>query len=158
MINKEKIRKQHKLVTASQLPKMVRGPTETEELMQKIRWDKGELGTKFLTQKSKRQEFIAKKKLNTSLKSSMSKSEKDKSMIDDEMDLDDEEYANKVKILEMKKKDEAQKNIVVERMKRKIQKKLSNKTKIDHSDRRINTKLPRHLNSGHRGIGKTDYR
>jgi len=158
MINKEKIRKQHKLVTASQLPKKVRGLTETEELMQKIRWDKGELGTQFLSQKSKRQDLINKRKQSTnSLKNSMVKSEKDE-LTEYGMDLDDEDYANKVKILEGKKKDDAQKKLVVERISRKIQKKLSRVCKIDHSDRRINSKLPKHLNSGHRGIGKTDYR
>jgi len=159
MINKEKIRKEHQKVVASQLPKMVRGLTETEEMMQKIRWDKGELGTKFLTQKSKREEFLKKRKQSTSLKNSMMKSEKDDSMaVDEEMDLDDEEYIRKVKILEIQKKDEEQKRLVVERMQRKIQRKLNRDCKIDHTDRRIQSKMPKHLYSGHRGIGKTDYR
>jgi len=157
MINKEKIRQQHQLVVASQLPKSVRGLTETEELMQKIRWDKGELSKQFLSQKTKRQDYLKKRKQSNN--SSMVKSKKDESMDEDIMDLDDEEYANKVKILESKKKDEAQKKLVTERMQRKIHKKMfHNKAKIDVSDRRVNTKLPRHLNSGHRGIGKTDYR
>ena len=125
MTNKEKIRKSHQLVVASQLPKSVRGFTETEELMQKIRWDKGELGTKFLTHKSKREEFMKKRKNTMSQKNSMIQSEKADD-VDMDINIDDVDYANKVKILENKKKDEAQKKLVVERLKRKIQKKLSN--------------------------------
>ena len=159
MMNKEKIRKSHKLVTASQLPKKVRGLTETEELMQKIRWDKGDLGSQFLTQKTKREEYVKKRKNSMSVKNSMIQSQKyDEEDLDEEMHIDDEEYARKVKILEERKKDDAQKKLVVERLKRKIQKKLSREAKVDTADRRIQAKLPRHLNSGHRGIGKTDYR
>jgi len=157
MKNKEKIRKSHQLVVASQLPKKVRGLTETEEMMQKIRWDKGELSEKFLTQKSIREEHIKKRKNSMSVKNSMIQQDG----LEDEdvdMNIDDEEYANKVKILENKKKDEAQKKLVVERLKRKIQKKLSREAKVDTADRRIQARLPKHLNSGHRGIGKTDYR
>ena len=157
MTNKEKIRKSHQLVVASQLPKSVRGFTETEELMQKIRWDKGELGTKFLTQKSKREEFMKKRKNTMSQKNSMIQSEKADD-VDMDINIDDVDYANKVKILENKKKDEAQKKLVVERLKRKIQKKLSRDARVDGADRRVGSMLPKHLNSGHRGIGKTDYR
>ena len=159
MINKEKLRIKHQLVVGSQLPKKVRGLTETEELMQKIRWDKGELGTKFLSQRTKRAEFIKKRKNSTSQKNSMIKTENDEDMdMSEMMGLDDEAYNNKIKQLENKKKDESQKKIVTERIKRKLQKKLSRQAKVNDADRRIGTKLPKHLNSGHRGIGKTDYR
>lgn len=157
MENKEKIRKSHKLVVASTLPKKVRGLTETEEMMQKIRWDKGELKEKFLTQKGLRQEQIKKRKNSMSNKNSMIEVDEDDVDVDG-MNIDDDDYANKVKILENKKKDEAQKKMVVERLKRKIQKKLNREAKVDTADRRIQSKLPKHLNSGHRGIGKTDYR
>ena len=159
MINKEKLRIKHQLVVGSQLPKKVRGLTETEELMQKIRWDKGELGTKFLSQRTKRAEFIKKRKMSTSQKNSMIKTENDEDMdMDEMMGLDDEAYNAKLKLLEGKKKDDMQKKVVTERIKQKIQKKLSRKGKVNEADRRIGTKLPKHLNSGHRGIGKTDYR
>ena len=126
--------------------------------MQKIRWDKGELGTKFLTQKSKREDFIKKRKNTMSQKNSMIQSEKDNYDIDMDLNINDEDYANKVKILENKKKDDAQKKLVVERLKRKIQKKLSRDARVDGADGRVGSYLPKHLNSGHRGIGKTDYR
>lgn len=159
MKNKEIMRKNHKLVVASQLPKKVRGLTETEETMQKIRWDKGDLKEKFLTQKSLRQDKLNKRKNSMSVKNSMIQSQKDEDEdIDVDMNIDDDEYAQKVKILESKKKDEAQKKLVVERLKKKIQKKLNREAKVDTADRRIQSKLPKHLNSGHRGIGKTDYR
>lgn len=159
MTNKDKIRKSHQLVVGSQLPKKVRGLTETEELMQKIRWDKGELGTKFLTQKSKREDLIKKRKNTMSQKNSMmQQSQKDDDENDMDINIDDEDYENKVKILESKKKDEAQKKLVVERLKRKIQKKLSRDARVNDADRRVGNFLPKHLNSGHRGIGKTDYR
>jgi nucleolar GTP-binding protein len=157
MSNKVKLQKSHQLVIGSQLPKKVRGLTETEELMQKIRWDKGDLGAKFLTQKTKRNDKIIRRK-STSQKNSMIQSQKDDEDVDVEMNLDDPDYANKVKILENRKKDEAQKKIMVQRIKNKIQKKLSREARVDTADRRVGTKLPRHLNSGHRGIGKTDYR
>lgn len=158
MKNKDKMRKNHKLVTASQLPKKVRGLTETEETMQKIRWDKGDLSEKFLTQKSIRQDKLNKRKNSMSVKNSMIQSQMGEEDLDVDMNIDDEDYAQKVKILENRKKDEAQKKLVVERLKKKIQKKLSREAKVDTADRRIQAKLPRHLNSGHRGIGKTDYR
>jgi len=156
MVNKEKVRKAHKIAINSQLPKMVRPLTETEDLMKKIRWDKGDLDTKFLSQRTKRSNFIKDRK------EKIKKTRKDDEIVEDDsdegMDLDDEEYANKVKIIEMKKKDENQKQIVVERLKRKIQKKLNRSAKTNESDRRIQVKLPRHLFSGHRTIGKTDWR
>ena len=159
MKNKESMRKNHQLVVASQLPKKVRGLTETEELMQKIRWDKGDLKDKFLTQKSLRQEHIKKRKNSMSVKNSLIQSKLgDEEDIDVDMNLEDEDYEEKVKNLEKRKKDDAQKKLVVERLKRKIQKKLNRDAKVDTADRRIQSKLPKHLNSGHRGIGKTDYR
>jgi len=156
MVNKELLRKKHQLVVGATLPKKARGETETEELMKKIRWDKGDLADKFLTQKKKRGELINKRKASSSRNQSMisAKMEEDEDVIR----MDDEDYEAKIKDLEMKKKDEKQKKLVVERMKRKISKKLNQSAQINEADKRIPTKMPRHLNSGHRGIGKTDRR
>jgi len=49
-----------------------------------------------------------------------------------------------------------QKNMI--RLKQKIQKEWKNKGISGESDRRISVKLPKHLYSGVRGIGKTDRR
>jgi len=43
-------------------------------------------------------------------------------------------------------------------MKNKIQKKWNRSARVNDADRQIGSKLPRHLNSGKRGIGKTDRR
>jgi len=61
---------------------------------------------------------------------------------------------------EMKKKEkiDRQKQVVIERISRKIQKKWSRGMRVNEADRQINSKMPRHLNSGKRGIGKTDRR
>jgi hypothetical protein len=88
---------------------------------------------------------------------------------DDMMDIDLEEEGvkkpNKKKKVEemspedkLKEKSEKQKQVVVERMKRKIQKKWSNQSRVNDADRQVGCAMPRHLNSGKRGIGKNERR
>jgi len=66
--------------------------------------------------------------------------------------------AEQLSEIKKKEKIEAQKQVVVERLKRKIQKKFSRGSRVNEADRKIPSKLPKHLNSGKRGIGKTDRR
>ncbi len=168
MENKKAIREKHKLVTGSQLPRKVRDLTATEKFMEKIRTDKQEAlsNLKMLSQKKRREtkDRLKKSLLNESMK--MSDEEED--FEDEMMDVDDDQPVKKFKkaklspedILEMKKKEkiEHQKHLTVERLKRKIQKNWSRDSRVDAADRQIASKMPKHLNSGKRGIGKTDRR
>jgi nucleolar GTP-binding protein len=148
MENKKTIRRKHKLVTGSTIPRRVRDLTQTEKFMEKIRTDKQEtlndLKVMSMTRRKDRKD-----KVKQMLLKEKEKLEEENKV--DMMDIDDEKAV-------FKRKDEAHKKTLVDRMKRKIQKKWSRVARIDAGDRTIGSKLPRHLNSGKRGIGKTDRR
>jgi len=85
------------------------------------------------------------------------------------MDIDDEnvninfkkrKFESKEDKLEAarRKKEDAHKHLVMERLKRKVQGKWRRTARVDASDRMIGNTLPKHLNSGKRGKGKTDRR
>jgi nucleolar GTP-binding protein len=169
MENKKIIRQKHKMVVGSQLPRKVRDLTATEKFMEKIRTDKQEglSELKMLSQKKRREtkERLKKSLLNDSM--NVSQSEDEEELDEDMMDVEGE-IVKKFKkkklspedIEEMKKREklDKQKQLTVERMKRKIQKGWSRESRVNDADRQIASKMPRHLNSGKRGIGKTDRR
>jgi len=171
MENKNLIRQKHKLVTGSQLPRKVRDLTATEKLMDKIRIDKqeGSKELKLLSQKKRRTE---KERLKKNLLNETKGEDEDEEEGDDIMDIDEEIKEGEVvkqfkkprmtkeQMEELKKREkiEAQKQAVVERLQRKIQKKWSRGVRVNEADRQIPSKMPKHLNTGHRGIGKTDRR
>ena len=51
-----------------------------------------------------------------------------------------------------------EKNKIVQRLQKKIQKKFDKNLQINETDRHIGDKKPKFFNSGKRGIGKTDWR
>jgi len=60
--------------------------------------------------------------------------------------------------LERRKKEQEYKERVVQRMKDKIQKNFNKNAQVNDADRKIGSSKPMHLNTGKRGIGKTDRR
>ena len=172
MENKKIIRQKHQLVVGSQLPRRVRDLTATEKFMDTIRTDKQE-GNKELRLLSHKKRQETKEKLKRSLlnDAKMEEDEDEDGMgleEDDMMDIDEDKPVKKfkkarlspedLKELKKKKKIEKQKQLTVERMKRKIQKSWNRESRVNEADRQVGTKLPKHLNSGKRGIGKTDRR
>jgi nucleolar GTP-binding protein len=170
MENKKAIRQKHQLVTGSQLPRKVRDLTATEKFMETIRIDKQEAlsNLKMLSQKKRREtkERLKKSLLNESMQQSDDEDEDEDDI--DMMDVEDNQPVKKFKKIklspedmeELKKKEkiEHQKQLTVERMKRKIQKSWNRDSRVDEADRKIASKLPKHLNSGKRGVGKTERR
>jgi nucleolar GTP-binding protein len=177
MENKVTIRSKHKLVTGSQLPRKVRDLTATEKFMTNIRTDKSEAinELKMLSQKKRRE---TKDRLKKHLLNESTNKNDDEEMEDDEydnnleemMDLDgtEEKVVKKFKKSKLSPEEEAaqkrkeriehQKQEAVERMQRKIQKGWNRESRVNESDRKIGSKLPKHLNTGKRGIGKNDRR
>jgi nucleolar GTP-binding protein len=167
MENKKIIRQKHQLVVGSQLPRRVRDLTATEKFMEKVRYDKAEglNELKMLSQKKRRE---TKERLKKSLLNESVANAEDDEEEEDMMDVEGEPVVKKFKKMkltpeqeeELKKKEKyaKQKQDVVERMQRKIQKGWRNESRVNEADRKIGAKLPRHLNTGHRGIGKTDRR
>ena len=51
-----------------------------------------------------------------------------------------------------------EKNKIVQRLQKKIQKKFDKNLQINETDRRIDSKKPKFFNTGKRGLGKTDWR
>lgn len=173
MENKKTIRKKHGLVVGSTVPRRVRDLTATEKFMSQIRTDKAEglNELKLLSKKKRRSEKDRLKRnlLNESQMNNASDEEDDEDInLQMDVDGDNSQHVKKFKkakhtaeeIAEMKKKEriETHKGEIAERMKKKIQKKWSRGMRIDASDRKIASKLPKHLNTGKRGIGKTDRR
>jgi len=171
MENKATIRKKHQLVVGSQLPRKVRDLTATEKFMEKIRTDKseGSQSMKLLSQKKRRDEKDRlKKSLLNDAKQENSEDEDYDGMDVDEVGMNDDSHNKKMKKRKLtpeeiaaaakKERIENHKQVVVERMKRKIQKKWSRKAVVNEADRHIGSKLPKHLNTGKRSNGKTDWR
>jgi nucleolar GTP-binding protein len=174
MDNKKIIRQRHELVTRSQLPRRVRDLTETEKMMVDIRKDKKEvIGTmKLLGTQKKREREVKKKTMELIRKEEESK--KQKEIDDNEAEWDeidhmdvDEGDAEKMSLIQrskirklqkMRTKNDEHDKVVTERMKRKIQKGWSRKMVVNEADRSVPCSLPKHLNTGVRGIGKNDRR
>jgi nucleolar GTP-binding protein len=172
MDNKKVIRQRHELVVRNQLPRRVRDLTETEKMMVDIRKDKAvEVETaKTLGTVKKRERETKKRTMELIRQEEESKkmANKEVSEDEDEMDMDideaNEEQMSKIqksklrKIEKMKQKNEDHNKVITERMKRKIQKGFNRKAIVNEADRSIPCKLPKHLNTGVRGIGKNDRR
>ena len=167
MLNQKKIQTKHKSVKSSQLPRKIRDLTITEKFMADLRTDKLE-GTEKMRalSTSKRQEEKDKTK-RTLIKQAKLREEDLNSDSDDEeeiqtgngMELElNEKKSTKKEEKARKEREEKMRQEVAARMKAKIQKKFNRKGIIDETDKRIGTKMPIHLNTGKRGIGKTDRR
>ena len=114
---------------------------------------------KLLSQKMRRDQ---KDKVRTNLKKDAGIEEDDKIISDsDEMDIE-EENQKTVKKKKLSEKESAkvthEKNKIVQRLQKKIQKKFDKNLQINETDRRIDSKKPKFFNTGKRGIGKTDWR
>ena len=168
--NKKTIKRKHQLVVGNQLPRKVRDLTASEKFMEHIRTDKQE-GLTELKTISKKMRRETKDRLKRNLINETKGIEEDEyeedndDMMDIEMQDPDVVKPKKKKRVEekseeakLKEKIEKQKQLVVERMKRKIQKKWSNNCRVNDADRQIGSALPKHLNTGKRGIGKTERR
>lgn len=164
MDNKKKITELHKNVKASQIPRKVRDLTFTEKFMADLRTDKAE-GTekmKLLSQKKRKEE---KDKTKRTLIRQAKLREEDIPSSDDEDDIGMDVETDKPKKKKIsaeeklrREKEERLRQEVAQRMMDKIQKKFNRKAMINETDKRIGSKLPVHLNTGKRGIGKTDRR
>lgn len=158
MENQKKIRIMHKSVKASQLPRKIRDMTLTEEFMNNLRYDKKEDVNKLREISTSRRNEEKEKTKRSLLRQTRLKAE-DFSDSDDDVDMDMNEEMKKKKDEKIKRqKDEIMKKEVAQRMMDKIQKKFNREGIINETDRRVGSKLPIHLNTGKRGIGKTDRR
>jgi nucleolar GTP-binding protein len=160
MKNVKTIKERHKMVKKSRIPVRLGGETATDKFMEEVRPDlkaKAEK-VKLLSQKLRREQ---KDKMRNSLKKEAGVTEEDEKVEEDEMDIDEENQNNtkKKKISEKENvKVKQEKNKIVQRLQKKIQKKFDKNLQINETDRRIGDKKPRFFNSGKRGIGKTDWR
>ncbi len=158
MENQKKIRVMHKSVKASQLPRKIRDMTLTEEFMNNLRYDKQADVSKLREISTSRRNEEKEKTKRTLLRQTRLKAE-DFSDSEDDVDMEmDEDKRNKKSEKLKKEKEELMKKEVAQRMMNKIQKKFNREGIINETDRRVGTKLPLHLNTGKRGIGKTDRR
>ena len=161
MKNVKTIKERHKMVKKSRIPVRLGGETATDKFMEEVRPDlkaKAEK-VKLLSQKLRREQ---KDKMRNNLKKDAGVTEEEDQKIDsDEMDIE-EENAKTVKKKKIGEKESVkvkqEKNKIVQRLQKKIQKKFDKNLQINETDRRIGDKKPRFFNSGKRGIGKTDWR
>ena len=159
--NLKTIKERHKLVKKSKLPSKLVGDSATDKFMAQVRPDLKEKADKIklLSQKMRRDQ---KDKVRTNLKKDAGIEEDDKILSDsDEMDIE-EENQKTVKKKKLSEKESAkvthEKNKIVQRLQKKIQKKFDKNLQINETDRRIDSKKPKFFNTGKRGIGKTDWR
>ena len=159
--NLKTIKERHKLVKKSKLPSKLVGDSATDKFMAQVRPDLKEKADKIklLSQKMRRDQ---KDKVRTNLKKDAGIEEDDKIISDsDEMDIE-EENQKTVKKKKLSEKESAkvthEKNKIVQRLQKKIQKKFDKNLQINETDRRIDSKKPKFFNTGKRGIGKTDWR
>ena len=166
MENQKKIRERHKLVKGAKVPKKLTGITATEQFMEDIRQDFKDKTkeVKVLSMKMRREQ---KEKLKRNLKKEANVDDdnnmnEDNNIDDDDMmDIDEERPTKKMKLSadkELQIKVEKQKQKTIERMKRKIQKNWNRDARVDEADRTIASTKPKFLNTGKRGIGKTNWR
>ena len=160
MKNVKTIKERHKLVKRSRIPVKLGGQTATDKFMEEVRPDLKEKAekVKLLSYKLRRDQ---KDKLRNNLKKDAGVDEEDEKDNSEEMDID-EENQNTVKKKKISEKESVkvkqQKNIIVQRLQKKIQKKFDKNLQINETDRHISDKRPKFFNSGKRGIGKTDWR
>ena len=160
MKNVKTIKERHKMVKKSRIPVRLGGETATDKFMEEVRPDlkaKAEK-VKLLSQKLRREQ---KDKMRNSLKKDAGVTEEDEKVEEDEMDIDEENQntQKKKKISEKENvKVKHEKNKIVQRLQKKIQKKFDKNLQINETDRHIGDKKPKFFNSGKRGIGKTDWR
>jgi nucleolar GTP-binding protein len=159
--NLKTIKERHKLVKKSKLPSKLVGDSATDKFMAQVRPDLKEKADKIklLSQKMRRDQ---KDKVRSNLKKDAGIEEDDKIISDsDEMDIE-EENQKTVKKKKLSEKESAkvthEKNKIVQRLQKKIQKKFDKNLQINETDRRIDSKKPKFFNTGKRGIGKTDWR
>ena len=153
------IKERHKLVKKSKLPSRLVGESATDKFMAEVRPDlkaKAEK-IKLLSHKMRREQ---KDKVRNNLKKDAGIGE-DMDEDSDVMDIEDEEpkVVKKKKISEKESaKVTHEKNKIVQRLQKKIQKKFDKNLQINETDRRIDSKKQKFFNTGKRGIGKTDWR
>ena len=152
------IKERHKLVKRSKLPSRLVGESATDKFMAEVRPDlkaKAEK-IKLLSHKMRRDQ---KDKVRNNLKKDAGIGDMDE--ISDEMDIEEEEQ-KVVKKKKISEKESAkvthEKNKIVQRLQKKIQKKFDKNLQINETDRRIDSKKQKFFNTGKRGIGKTDWR
>jgi len=126
--------------------------------MNNLRYDKQADVSKLREISTSRRNEEKEKTKRTLLRQTRLKAE-DFSDSEDDVDMEmDEDKRNKKSEKLKKEKEELMKKEVAQRMMNKIQKKFNREGIINETDRRVGTKLPLHLNTGKRGIGKTDRR
>ena len=152
------IKERHKLVKRSKLPSRLIGESATDKFMAEVRPDlkaKAEK-IKLLSHKMRRDQ---KDKVRNNLKKDAGIGDMDE--ISDEMDIEEEDQ-KVVKKKKISEKESAkvthEKNKIVQRLQKKIQKKFDKNLQINETDRRIDSKKQKFFNTGKRGIGKTDWR
>ena len=152
------IKERHKLVKRSKLPSKLVGESATDKFMAEVRPDlkaKAEK-IKLLSHKMRREQ---KDKVRNNLKKDAGIGDMDE--ISDEMDIEEEDQ-KVVKKKKISEKESAkvthEKNKIVQRLQKKIQKKFDKNLQINETDRRIDSKKQKFFNTGKRGIGKTDWR
>ena len=152
------IKERHKLVKRSKLPAKLVGESATDKFMAEVRPDlkaKAEK-IKLLSHKMRRDQ---KDKVRNNLKKDAGIWDMDE--ISDEMDIEEEDQ-KVVKKKKISEKESAkvthEKNKIVQRLQKKIQKKFDKNLQINETDRRIDSKKQKFFNTGKRGIGKTDWR
>ena len=161
MKNVKIIKERHKLVKKSRIPSKLGGSSATDKFMEQVRPDLKEKAEKIklLTHKLRREQ---KDKLRNNLKKDAGITDEDDKDVDlEEMEIDEEndKTVKKKKISEKESiKIKQEKNKIVQRLQKKIQKKFDKNLQINETDRRIGDKKPKFFNSGKRGIGKTDWR
>jgi nucleolar GTP-binding protein len=161
MKNVKTIKERHKLVKKSRMPVKLGGLTATDKFMEEVRPDLKEKAEKIklLSHKLRREQ---KDRMRNNLKKDAGVTEEDDKISDsDEMDIDEENIGTtkKKKISEKESvKVKQEKNKIIQRLQKKIQKKFDKNLQINESDRHIDDKKPKFFNSGKRGIGKTDWR
>ena len=161
MKNVKTIKERHKLVKRSKLPSRLVGESATDKFMNEIRPDLKEKAEKIklISHKMRRDQ---KEKMRSNLKKDAGIDEEDDKISDsDEMDIE-EENQKTVKKKKISEKESAkvvhEKNKIVQRLQKKIQKKFDKNLQINETDRRIDSKKPKFFNTGKRGLGKTDWR
>ena len=161
MKNVKTIKERHKLVKRSKLPSRLVGESATDKFMNEVRPDLKEKSEKIklISHKMRRDQ---KEKMRSNLKKDAGIDEEDDKISDsDEMDIE-EENQKTVKKKKISEKESAkvvhEKNKIVQRLQKKIQKKFDKNLQINETDRRIDSKKPKFFNTGKRGLGKTDWR
>ena len=161
MKNVKTIKERHKLVKKSKLPSRLVGESATDKFMSEVRPDLKEKAEKIklISHKLRREQ---KEKMRSNLKKDAGIDEEDDKISEsDEMDIEEENQKTvKKKKISEKNSEKVihEKNKIVQRLQKKIQKKFDKNLQINETDRRIDSKKQKFFNTGKRGLGKTDWR